>query len=124
MVRRKMVKEAMKRFELEKRGYILVNGVVIHSRSLAALRIVESNGAVKEHVERGLRILEAFVPTKLSRSIRGRYALAYALSRIVDGEVPTRQELTQIFSVSRTTATRILREASNLLPTINRPSPP
>jgi len=114
MVRRKMVKEAMKRFELEKRGYILVNGVVIHSRSLAALRIVESNSAVKEHVERGLRILEAFAPTKLSRSIRSRYALAYAVAKMMRNEDVSAKELT-LFSIGKSTAARVVNEAKQIL---------
>jgi len=58
------------------------------SKSLAALKTLELNPSVRDRVEKGLRIIEAVKPSALSRTIRSRLALAYAVSTMIEGAGP------------------------------------
>jgi hypothetical protein len=118
-LRRKVVRKALKRFELEKRGYIFVNGRAVHLRSLAALKNTELNSDVKRLVDEGLKVLQQVAPA-MSRTIRARLALAYAVAKMLRGDAASRNELIQLFSVSRTTASRIIREAKEIIQQINQ----
>jgi len=112
-LKKSIVKEAKRRFELEKRGYIFVNGRAVHLRSLAALKNTELNSDVKKLVDEGLKVLQQVAPS-LSRTIRSRLALAYAVAKMFRGSAPSIAELMQLFSVGRTTASRIIREAKEI----------
>jgi uncharacterized Zn finger protein (UPF0148 family) len=117
-LRREAVREALKRFELEKRGYVFVNGRAVHLRSLAALKNTELNSDVKRLVDEGLKVLQQVAPS-LSRTIRSRLALAYAVAKMLRGSAPSIAELMQLFSVGRTTASRVIREAEEILQQFN-----
>jgi len=113
---KKKLVEAKKRLELEKRGFVVAeDGRVMHIKSLAALKTLELNPGVRDRVEKGLRIIEAVKPSALSRTIRSRLALAYAVSTMIEGGRATLSELTALFSISRATAARLLHEAKQLL---------
>jgi hypothetical protein len=114
-LRRRLVREATKRFELEKKGFVFIDNRPVHPRSLAALRTLESNAGVKELVEEGLTVVEAVSPTALCKSLRGRYALAYAVAKLLRGEELNLRELEKLFSVSRATAFRLSKEAEEIL---------
>jgi ribosomal protein S27E len=117
-LRRKVVGKALKRFELEKRGYIFVNGRAVHLRSLAALKNTELNSDVKKLVDEGLKVLQQVAPS-LSRTIRSRLALAYAVAKLLRGEEASLNELRVLFSIGRTTAVRIVKEAEEILQQFN-----
>jgi hypothetical protein len=114
-LRRRLVREAAERFGLEKRGYVFVDGRPIHTRSLAALRNMNVRSDVKALVSEGLAVVEAVSPTALCRSLRGRYALAYAVAKLLRGEELNLRELEKLFSVSRATAFRLSKEAERLV---------
>jgi len=116
-LRRRLVREAAKRFGLEKRGYVFVDGRPIHTRSLAALRNMNTRSDVKALVSEGLAVVEAVSPTALCRSLRGRYALAYAVAKLLRGEELNLRELEKLFSVSRATAFRLFKEAEEIVKT-------
>lgn len=61
-----------------------------------------------------MKIIEILEPSKLSRSIRSRYALAYAVASLLEGEDVATGNLVAMFLVSKTTAARILREAKQI----------
>jgi transcription initiation factor TFIIIB Brf1 subunit/transcription initiation factor TFIIB len=116
-LRRRLAREAAKRFELEKKSFVFIDNRPVHLRSLAALRTLESNAGVKELVEEGLAIVEAVSPTALCKSLRGRYALAYAVAKLLRGEELNLRELEKLFSVSRATAFRLFKEAEEIVKT-------
>ena len=117
-LRRRLVREAANRFGLEKRGYVFVDGRPIHTRSLAALRNMTVRSDVKALVSEGLAVVEAVSPTALCRSLRGRYALAYAVAKLLRGEELGFRELEKLFSVSRATAFRLFKEAEEIVKTV------
>ena len=114
-LRRRLVREAVKRFGLEKKGFVFIDNRPVHLRSLAALRTLESNAGVKELVEEGLAVVEAVSPTALCKSLRGRYALAYAVAKLLRREELNLRELEKLFSISRATAFRLSKEAERLV---------
>jgi hypothetical protein len=114
-LRRRLAREAAERLGLEKKGFVFIDNRPVHLRSLAALRTLEGNAGVKELVEEGLAVVEAVSPTALCRSIRGRYALAYAVAKLLRGEELDLRELEKLFSVSRATAFRLFKEAERLV---------
>jgi len=116
-LRRRLVREAAKRFGLEKRGYVFVDGRPIHTRSLVALRNMNARSDVKALVSEGLAVVEAVSPTALCRSLRGRYALAYAVAKLLRREELGFRELEKLFSVSRATAFRLFKEAEEIVKT-------
>jgi hypothetical protein len=112
---RRLAREAAERLELEKRGFVFIDSRPVHLRSLAAMRTLEGNAGVKELVEEGLAVVEAVSPTALCRSLRGRYALAYAVAKLLRREELNLRELEKLFSVSRATAFRLSKEAEEIL---------
>jgi uncharacterized Zn finger protein (UPF0148 family) len=117
-LKKSIVKEAKRRFELEKRGYIFVNGRAVHLRSLAAMKNTELNSDVKRLVDEGLKVLQQVAPA-MSRTIRSRLALAYAVAKLLRGEEASLNELRALFSIGRTTAVRIVKEAEEMLQQFN-----
>jgi uncharacterized Zn finger protein (UPF0148 family) len=109
-LKKSIVREAKRRFELEKKGYVFVNGRAVHLRSLAALKNTELNSDVKRLVDEGLKVLQQVAPA-MSRTIRSRLALAYAVAKLLRGEEASLNELRALFSIGRTTAVRIVKEA-------------
>jgi len=115
-LKKSIVKEAKRRFELEKRGYIFVNGRAVHLRSLAAMKSTELNSDVKRLVDEGLKVLQQVVPA-MSRTIRSRLALAYAVAKLLRREELNLRELEKLFSISRATAFRLSKEAEEIVKT-------
>jgi len=111
---RRRAKEAEKVFELEKKGFVVVGSRLVHIRSLAALKALESNADVKRLVEEGLKILQRVAPT-MTKTIRARLALAYTVAKMLRGASPSTRELVQLFSIGKSTAARIIREANEIV---------
>jgi len=111
---RRRAKEAEKVFELEKKGFVVVGSRLVHIRSLAALKALESNADVKRLVEEGLKVLQQVVPT-MSKTIRARLAMAYTVAKMLRGASPSTRELVQLFSIGKSTAARIIREANEIV---------
>jgi len=119
---RKRAKEAEKVFELEKKGFVLVGNKFIHIRSLEALKTLESNENVKKLVDEGLKIIQSVAPA-MSKTIRARLALAYTVAKmLIRGASPSTSELAQLFSIGKTTAARIIREANEIIQQLSHAS--
>ncbi|MGC9181836.1 TFIIB-type zinc ribbon-containing protein [Thermogladius sp.] len=75
--------------------------------SIAAEKNIEKEG-VKTYVERGLEIIRRENPALLSRSLRGRYALAYMVAYAASTRVvPPEDFVTKVFNISSTSYKRL-----------------
>jgi len=91
-----------------------VNTIKSRATIKAEKRISESG--LWSTVERGLKIIEAFNPALLSRTARGKYALAYMVATYLEKkEFPPLNEVMEVFNVSETSYRRLLKLARNLV---------
>jgi len=92
----------------------LVNTIKSKATIRAEKNIVESG--LWSVVEHGLKYIESVNPALLSRTARGKYALAYMVATYLNKKAfPPLTEVMEVFNVSETSYRRLLKLAKNLV---------
>jgi len=92
----------------------LVNTIKSRATIKAEKKISESG--LWSAVQRGLEFIEKVNPALLSRTARGKYALAYLVASYLEKkEFPSLSEVMEVFSISETSYRRLLKLARNLV---------
>lgn len=94
---------------------------IMSKASIEAVENIEANG-YWEDVRNGLKLIEELNPALLSRSERGKYALAYMLSvKVRTGKTPGPEDVARVFNISGTNYRRLYNIVKNLAPKIQPP---